>query len=95
MSDLITAAVSALQARITAFPDGTARFFLPGEGSILIGPEGVRAGDGAADVTLTASAELFRGILEGRVNPMTAFMTGKLTVEGDMPLALKLAKSLA
>jgi putative sterol carrier protein len=57
--------------------------------------DGVRAGDEEADVTLTASTETFRGILEGDVNPTMAFMTGKLKIDGSMGLAMKLGSVLS
>ena len=44
-----------------------------------------------ADVTLSASAEVFEAILEGEQNSTAAFMTGKLSVDGDMGMAMKLA----
>ena len=49
----------------------------------------------AQDVTLTASAEVFRAILEGEMNPTTAFMTGKLKVDGSMPMAMQLGAALS
>lgn len=94
MSEIIDAAVTAISARIGGGFDGVAKFVIPGEGSIIVDGAGVRAGDEAADVTLTASAETFRGILEGDTNPTVAFMTGKLSVEGNMGLAMKLASVL-
>mgnify|MGYP002621705120 CR=1 FL=1 len=57
--------------------------------------EGARAGDDDADVTLTASAETFRGMMEGNVNPTMAFMSGQLKIDGDMSLAMKLAAVLS
>jgi putative sterol carrier protein len=55
---------------------------------------GVRAGDDEADVTLTADADVFRAILDGDMNPTSAFMTGKLAVDGNMGMALKLGSVL-
>lgn len=94
MNDVITAAVEALAAKVTGF-DGVAKFVIPGEGAIMIDETGVRAGDDEADVTLTASTEVFRAMLEGEMNPTTAFMTGKLSVDGSMGLAMKLGAALA
>ena len=94
MSDIITAAVTALSAKITSF-DGVAKFVIPGIGAIMMDPTGVRAGDDPADVTMTAEADVFKGILSGEVNPTMAFMTGKLTVDGNMGLAMKLAGALS
>jgi putative sterol carrier protein len=94
MSDIITAAVTALSAKISSF-DGVAKFVITGEGAIMMDPAGVRAGDEPADVTMTAAADVFKGILSGDVNPTMAFMTGKLTVDGSMGLAMKLAGALS
>lgn len=96
MSDIITKAVEALSAKLdgTSY-DGSAKFVLEGEGSIVIDSDGVRAADDATNVTLTASAETFQGILDGDINPTSAFMTGKLSLDGDMAEAMKLAGVLA
>ena len=94
MSDVITAAVEALGKQLSGGFDGVAKFVIPGEGAIMIDASGVRAGDEEADVVLTADADTFRGILDGETNPTAAFMTGKLTVDGDMGLAMKLGAAL-
>lgn len=94
MSDIIDAAVAALSAKLTGGFDGIAKFVIPGEGAIMMDDAGVRAGDDAADVTLTADADTFRAILEGDLNPTMAFMTGKLSVDGNMGLAMKLGSVL-
>jgi len=92
MSDVVTEAVAALNAKMDgAGFDGSAKFDIEGEGAIIIDAEGARAGDDEADVTLTASTETFKAILDGELNPTTAFMTGKLTVDGDMGQAMKLS----
>jgi putative sterol carrier protein len=41
------------------------------------------------DTTFTTTSETWVAIAEGRQDAMNAFMTGKLKVEGDMMLALK------
>lgn len=46
-------------------------------------------------MTLTASRETFEGLLSGDVNPTTAFMTGKLRVDGSMGMAMKLGALLS
>ncbi len=94
MSNVIVAAVAALSARLVGGFDGSAKFVIPGEGAIMIDAEGVRAGDEAADVTLTAETDVFQAILAGELNPTTAFMTGKLGVEGNMGLAMQLSSVL-
>lgn len=94
MSDVIEAAVAAMDEKLGGGFDGSAKFVISGEGAVMLDSDGVRAGDEEADVTLTADTETFRAILEGRLNPTTAFMTGKLSVEGDMGMAMKLGSVL-
>lgn len=93
MSDIITTAVAALSEKIDSF-DGSAKFVIEGEGSIVIDSDGVRASDDETDVTMTADAETFQSILDGDLNPTAAFMGGKLTVDGDMGAAMKLGAAL-
>lgn len=95
MSDIVDAAVKALNAKIEGGFDGLAKFVIGDEGAVMIDSEGARAADEDADVTLTASADVFQDILEGNINPTAAFMTGKLSVDGDMGLAMKLAGAIA
>ncbi len=56
------------------------------------GSVSVTEGPGDADVTIRTSGETFSAIASGEQNPTTAYMTGKLKVEGDMGAALKLQK---
>lgn len=95
MSEVIDAAVTALTAKLNGGFDGVAKFVIPGEGAIMMDGSGVRAGDEEADVTLTASTETFQAILSGDMNPTMAFMTGKLSVDGSMGLAMKLGSVLS
>lgn len=96
MSDVVESAVKALQERFgrEGF-DGTVNFVIVDEGTVRIDEDGVSAGDGPADCTITASAETFESIFQGDLNPTSAFMTGKLAIEGDMGLAMRLAARLA
>jgi len=95
MSDVIEAAVTALNAKIVGSYEGVAKFVLTGEGAIMLDGDGARAGDEEADVTLTADPEVFQDIISGDLNPTSAFMQGKLTVDGDMGKAMGLASVLA
>lgn len=94
MSDVVTAAVAALNEKIGTNFVGLAKFVINGEGTVMIDSDGARAGDEDADVTLTADADVFQSLLEGEMDATMAFMGGKLSVDGDMGLALKLAATL-
>jgi len=96
MSDIIDAAVTALNEKLgeDSF-EGSAKFVIEGEGAVVIDKDGARAGDDDTDVTLTADAETFEAILEGEQDPTAAFMSGKLSVDGDMSLAMQLGSVLA
>ncbi len=95
MSDVIEAAVAALNEKLGGGFDGVAKFVIEGEGALMVDGAGARAGDEEAEVTLSASQEVFEALLAGELNPTTAFMTGKLSVDGDMGAAMKLGAALA
>jgi putative sterol carrier protein len=46
--------------------------------------------DGAADTTLKVTWEDWQQLADGKLDGMTAFMQGKLKVEGDMSNAMQL-----
>ncbi|GKY88712.1 SCP2 sterol-binding domain-containing protein [Sinisalibacter aestuarii] len=96
MSDVIEAAVAALNEKLggSGF-DAVAKFVLDGVGAIMVDGAGARAGDDEADVTLTASPDVFESMLGGDLNPTAAFMSGKLSVDGDMGAAMRLGGLLA
>ena len=71
--------------------EGSVKFSITDEGSLIVDSEGVRISNQPAEVTLSATAEVFEDILAGRQNPTSAFMSGKLSLEGDMGLAMRLA----
>ena len=95
MSDVIDTAVAALNDKAGDGFDGSAKFVIEGEGAIVIDGDGARASDDDADVTLSADAETFQSIMDGDLDPTAAFMTGKLTVDGDMGMAMKLGSILS
>jgi putative sterol carrier protein len=65
-----------------------------GQWTVKVEDGSVRVEEGAedADVTITASQEVFQKILAGEQNPTAAYMTGKLKLKGDMGAAMKLQK---
>lgn len=95
MSDILDHAIKALSEKLGNGYDGTAKFQIEGEGSIMVDADGVREGDDEADVTMIASVDTFRGILDGSVNPTMAFMSGNLKIEGSMGAAMKLGSALS
>jgi putative sterol carrier protein len=95
MSEIVDAAVKALNARLDGSDlDGSVKFVIEDEGSVRIDGGGASADDGEADCTLTASAETFQSLLDGDLDPTGAFMSGRLTVDGDMGLAMRLGSLL-
>ena len=51
--------------------------------------------DGAADTTIKVAWEDWQAMAAGQLDGMTAFMTGKLKIEGDMSNAMQLQGVLA
>ena len=51
--------------------------------------------DGAADTTIKTSWDDWQAMASGQLDGMTAFMQGKLAVEGDMSNAMQLQGVLA
>ena len=92
MSDILSAAASALNTKLGASRlDGSAKFVITDEGSLVCDANGVQAGDRETDVTLTADAETFQDILNGDLDATSAFMSGRLSIDGDMGTAMQLA----
>ena len=71
------------------------KFALEGEGGgnfivNLKDNPGVSEGEGAAECTIRMAAQDFVDLSEGKANGQQLFFTGRLKVEGDMSLALRL-----
>jgi len=70
---------------------GSSIKFSTDEGTIFLKPDGVVSNDdAAADCTIKVSQDNLEGLISGDLNPMTAFMFGKLKIDGDMGVAMKL-----
>ncbi|WP_112433145.1 SCP2 sterol-binding domain-containing protein [Thermogemmatispora tikiterensis] len=50
----------------------------------------IKGGVEKPDLTLTVSDKDWASIVEGKLDPTTAFMTGKIKISGDMMLAMRL-----
>ncbi|MEO9516121.1 MAG: SCP2 sterol-binding domain-containing protein [Paracoccaceae bacterium] len=95
MSEVLEQAVAVLNEKLAGSDfGGSAKFEIEGTGAIVLDGSGARVADDETDVTLKADADTFQSILSGDTNPTSAFMTGKLSVDGDMGMAMKLASAL-
>jgi putative sterol carrier protein len=47
---------------------------------------------GSPEVTVQAASEDLIALIKGELNPMAAFMQGRLKVKGDMSMAMKMQK---
>jgi putative sterol carrier protein len=89
-----------LEARVdaskTAGMNNSYVFDIEGAGTwkvdVVDGTVKVTEGGNDADVTIRASEETFTAIASGEQNPTTAYMTGKIKIDGDMGAAMKLQK---
>jgi len=74
----------------------TLKFNMGGEVIYIDGNNGnaVSTEDKEADCTITVDKEDFIGLTTGDLNPMMAFMSGKIKVDGDMSVAMKLQSLL-
>ncbi|GHG86918.1 SCP2 sterol-binding domain-containing protein [Pseudodonghicola xiamenensis] len=95
MSDFLETAVAELNEKLASGFDGSAKLTITDLGAIMLDASGARIADEEADVTLSADSETLQAIVTGELNPTSAFMTGKLSIDGDMGLAMKLASALA
>ena len=93
MSEIIKSAVVELDVKAkNSDLDQTVKYVIHEHGAILLDGAGARVvdEDSDADLTLTADADTFQGLLSGDKSPTMAFMSGKLKLEGDMGLAMRL-----
>jgi putative sterol carrier protein len=69
-------------------------FVIDGAGTWTVvvadGHVSVAEGDHGGECTFATSQKTFLRIVDGQQNPLTAYMTGKLKVKGDVGAAMKL-----
>ena len=73
-------------------PGKTVKLDFGDQGTIMLDGVGnkVSEDDGAADTTIKITWDDWQSMADGQLDGMTAFMTGKLKVEGDMSNAMQL-----
>ena len=73
-------------------PGKTVKLDFGDQGTIMLDGVGnkVTEDDGAADTTIKIAWADWQAMADGQLDGMTAFMTGKLKVEGDMSNAMQL-----
>lgn len=91
-ADFVTRVSQAAKGQIK----GSALLVVDASDYVLLNDQGAElaSAQAQADVTMRAPLEVFAKILDGAQNPMMAFMSGKLTVDGSPMRALKVAELL-
>ena len=74
--------------------DSVIKFDCGDDGVMVIDNQTVSNDDGDADCTVGVSLEDLQAIVDGELDPTSAFMQGKLKVDGDMGVAMKLGQVL-
>ncbi len=70
------------------------KFDTGSDGVIVIDGSGISTTDAPADCTIKLSLDDLESLISGDLSPTTAFMTGKLKIEGDMSIAMALSQLL-
>ena len=76
---------------------GTLKFDLGEAGTLFVDGDGngnivTAHKDDPARCTISMTADDFKELIHGRLQPTSAFMQGRMRVEGDMLLAMKLGQ---
>ncbi len=72
----------------------TLKIDFKGEGFIHVDGLGVSNEDAPADCTVVVSREDLEAMAKGSLDPMSAMMRGRLKIQGDMAVAMKLQSML-
>lgn len=72
--------------------DKSVKFDFGDDGVVLASGSEVSGDDGDADCTISVAKDDFIALASGSLDPMMAFMSGKLKVAGDMSVAMGLQK---
>ena len=74
--------------------DRSVKFDTGKDGVIVIDGATISTTDAPTDCTIKLSLGDLESLISGDLNPTTAFMTGKIKVEGDMSVAMALSQVL-
>ena len=69
--------------------DGSIKFEIEDIGSIVITDGEVKESEEDTDCVLSGNLETFMDIFNGEISSTTAFMSGKLKIDGSMGTAMK------
>ncbi|MCR9136522.1 MAG: SCP2 sterol-binding domain-containing protein [Alphaproteobacteria bacterium] len=74
--------------------DKVVKFDCGDDGVVIVDNQTVSTDDQEADCTIKVSLDDLESMVSGDLDPTAAFMQGKLQVEGDMGVAMKLGQVL-
>ena len=74
--------------------DRSVKFDTGADGVIVIDGATISTTDAPADCTIKLSLSDLEDLISGDLSPTTAFMTGKIKIEGDMSVAMALSQIL-
>lgn len=74
--------------------DKVVKFDCGDDGVVIVDNQSVSTDDQDADCTIKVSLDDLESMVSGDLDPTAAFMQGKLQVEGDMGVAMKLGQVL-
>jgi putative sterol carrier protein len=84
-----------MRARVEASGfDRSVKFDTGSDGVIVIDGATISTTDAPTDCTIKLALEDLESLVSGDLNPTSAFMTGKIKVEGDMSVAMALSQLL-
>lgn len=72
----------------------TVKFDCGDDGVIVIDGQNVSTENADADCTVVCDLDVLEDLVSGELNSTAAFMTGKIKIEGDMGVAMKLSSIL-
>ncbi len=87
-------AVKALHQRVDPGFPHSIKFVIADHGTVMLKNGRAYQGIEAADCTLTAPVDTFAAILAGNLDPVVAYMSGDLLIDGDFRIAIALGTYL-